>query len=137
MAKKIRRIAFITIVAIFMGLFPKAKVGKLDAAPSRKFIRNGLASFYSKRSPGIKPRTANNEIFDDNALTCAMWGVAFDRMVKVTNLENGKSIVVRVNDRGPHERFVRAGRIIDLTKLAFSLLNPTPKGLINVQVEFL
>jgi len=120
-----------------MGLFPRAKSGKLDAAPTRKFTRTGTASFYSKNSPGVKKTTANNEIFDDNALTCAMWGVQFNRMIKVTNLANGRSITVRVNDRGPHERFVRAGRIVDLTEKAFALLSPTQKGLISVQVEFL
>jgi len=137
MTKKIKRITFITILVILMSLFPRAKAGKLDAAPTGKFTRNGTASFYSKSSPGIRQTTANNETFDDNALTCAMWGVAFDRMIKVTNLENGKSIIVRVNDRGPHERFVRAGRIVDLTERAFALLSPTQKGIINVQVEFL
>ena len=118
-------------------MFPRSGNERLSAAPSIKYTRIGKASWYSKKSPGINKRTASNELFDDQDLTCAMWGVSFNRLIKVTNLDNGKSIVVRVNDRGPHKRYVHAGRIIDLTKAAFKKLSPTPKGLINVQVEFL
>ena len=105
--------------------------------PSVNFKRTGKASWYSRRDPGVNRKTANNENFNDETMTCAMWGVAFDRKIKVTNLENGKSIIVRVNDRGPGERYVRKGRIIDLTKKAFNSLGHTKKGLIHVEVEFL
>lgn len=100
-------------------------------------VRLGKASWYSERSPGINKRTANNEYFDDSDLTCAIWGVEFNQKIKVTNLNNGKSIVVRVNDRGPHKRYVRRGRIIDLTKGAFAQISTLRKGLINVEIEFL
>ena len=103
----------------------------------KKSVRRGKASWYSKRDRGIKKRTANNEIFDDQDMTCAMWGVAFNQRLKVTNLENGKSIVVRVNDRGPHKRYVRKGRVLDLTKRAFSKIASIKKGLINIEIEFL
>lgn len=100
-------------------------------------VRMGLASWYSRKSPGIKKHTASNEVFDDRAMTCAIWGVPFDQKVKVTNLENGRSVILRVNDRGPHTRYVRKGRIIDLTKTAFHQIADTKKGLIKVSVEFL
>lgn len=102
-----------------------------------KAISTGLASWYSKESPGINTHTANNEIFDDTELTAAMWDVPFNQKIKVTNLKNGKSVVVRVNDRGPHKRFVGKGRIIDLSKRAFSDIAPLHQGLTPIQLEFL
>lgn len=99
------------------------------------FPVKGLSSWYSRNDPGINKRTANNEIFNDQAMTCAMWGVRFGQRLKVTNLENGKHVVARVNDRGPHDRFLREGRVIDLTKAAFRKISPTKKGLIKVRVE--
>ncbi|MBI5150349.1 MAG: septal ring lytic transglycosylase RlpA family protein [Candidatus Omnitrophica bacterium] len=105
--------------------------------PSLKALQSGRASWYSRYSPGINKRTANNEIFNDQALTAAMWDVPFNQLVKVTNLDNGKSVVVRVNDRGPHKRFVRRGRVIDLSRQAFLQIAPPRKGLINVQIELL
>jgi rare lipoprotein A len=101
-------------------------------------VRTGMASWYSRQSPGINTHTANNEIFDDTDLTAAMWDVPFDQLVKVTNLENGSSVVVRVNDRGPHKRFVEGERrIIDLSKQAFSTIASLDKGLIRIQLELL
>ena len=97
----------------------------------------GLASWYSRHDPGIRLRTANNERFDDTQLTAAMWGVPFHKKVRVTNLENGRSVVVRINDRGPHPRYVRRGRVIDMTKAAFSRIADPKKGLVRVALEFL
>ena len=99
--------------------------------------RYGQASWYSQKSPGVKKRTANNEIFNDQALTAAMWGVPFNQKVRVTNIDNGKSVIVRINDRGPHKRYHRKGRIIDLTRVAFTRLAHPKKGLVNVRVELL
>lgn len=110
---------------------------KPPAAVVPKVIRYGKASWYSENDPGINLRTANNEIFDDEGLTCAMWGVPFNQQIRITNLDNGKSITVRVNDRGPHKRFVRRGRIIDLTKTAFRQISTLKRGLINIQIELL
>lgn len=138
MVKKARKIAYTTFLAMIMSLMPISKAHRYaEPLPSHSIIKEGKASWYSRKSPGINKRTANNEIFDDEALTCAMWGVSFHQKVRVTNLANGKSIVVRVNDRGPHRRYVHRGRIIDLTERAFRELSPTAKGLIKVQVEFL
>jgi len=100
-------------------------------------IKIGIASWYSKQDPGIRKHTANNEIFDDTELTAAMWDVPFNQKIKVTNLDNGLSVIVRVNDRGPHRRLVRQGRIIDLSKQAFSNIASLGKGLIDIQLEFL
>lgn len=132
-----KKMAALVTIAIIIGIFPRFDSNRISAAPSIRYTRVGKASWYSRQDPGINKHTANNEIFDDTDLTCAIWGVAFNRHIRVTNLDNGKSIIVRVNDRGPHQRFVRTGRIIDLTKAAFSRLGATKKGLINVEIEFL
>jgi len=100
-------------------------------------ILTGMASWYSKESPGIRKTTANMEIFDDTDFTCAMWDVPFNQRLRVTNLENGRSVIVRVNDRGPHKRFVETGRVIDLSKRAFQEIAGLKQGLITVKVEFL
>ncbi len=103
----------------------------------QRSIKVGLASWYSETDPGILKHTANMEIFDDTGLTAAMWDVAFNQKIRVTNLENGLSVIVRVNDRGPHRRLVRQGRIIDLSKQAFLNIASLDKGLIDIQLEFL
>jgi rare lipoprotein A len=74
------------------------------------------------------------EIFDDSQLTCAMWDLPFNTILKVTNLENGRSVLVRVNDRGPARRL---NRPIDLTKEAFSRIAELDKGLTDVSVEIM
>jgi len=81
--------------------------------------------------------TASGEHFNENDLTCAMWGVKFGTLVKVTNLANGKSVIVRVNDRGPSRRLAKQGRKIDLAKGAFLRLASLKKGVIKVKVEVL
>jgi rare lipoprotein A len=97
--------------------------------------RTGLASWYWEFSPGINKTTANMEIFDSSKLTCAAWDFPFNTILKVTNLDNEKSILVRVNDRGPAKRLVREGRIIDLSKGAFERIADPGDGLIRVRVE--
>jgi len=103
----------------------------------QKNVKTGRASWYSQTDPGINKHTANMEIFDDTGLTAAMWEVPFNQMVKVTNLDNGKSVIVRINDRGPHRRFVQRGRIIDLSKQAFASIASLERGLIPIQLELL
>ncbi|MEW5894249.1 MAG: septal ring lytic transglycosylase RlpA family protein [Candidatus Omnitrophota bacterium] len=99
------------------------------------FPVHGFASWYSREDPGVGKFTANREKFDDSAMTCAAWGVPFGTHLKVTNKSNGRYVIVRVNDRGPHRRLVRKGRVIDLTKSAFRKIGSTKKGLIRVKVE--
>lgn len=91
----------------------------------------GLASWYSESDPHINDRTANNEMFDDQALTCASWDYDFGEKLLVINALNGKSVVCRVNDRGPGKRLRRK---IDLTKAAFKKIANPKRGLIPVTV---
>ena len=141
--KLANRFWFIPLIMILAGLlFLTQSDASLPATnavekPAVRYTMDGIASWYSKQSPGIRKHTANNEVFDDTAMTCAMWGAGFNQMVRVTNKANGKSVVVRVNDRGPHARFVREGRIIDLTRAAFSKIAHPKYGLIEIQLEFL
>ena len=127
----------IIILSFLVGILLPPETKNLTAAPSLNYTQLGKASWYSRKSSGINRHTANNEIFNDQDMTCAMWGVSFNRLVRVTNLTNGKSIVVRVNDRGPHRRFLKKGRVIDLTLEAFSRLEDHKNGLIDVEIELL
>jgi rare lipoprotein A len=94
-----------------------------------QYRESGIASWYGPGFDGKK--TANGETFDQNALTAAHRTLPLPSMVQVTNLENGRSIKVRVNDRGPFAH----GRIIDLSKKAAELLGFANKGTAKVQVE--
>lgn len=89
----------------------------------------GKASFYADKYHGRL--TASGEKFDQQAMTAAHKKLPFNSMVKVTNTANNRSVVVRVNDRGP---FIR-GRIIDLTQHAFEKLAEPSAGVINVTIE--
>lgn len=81
--------------------------------------------------------TASGERFDENDLTCAMRRRDWGTMIKVTNLANGKSVIVRLNDFGPNKKLHDQGRIIDLSKGAFEKIASLKQGVINVKVEVL
>ncbi len=100
-------------------------------ASSKDFKQKGIASWYGAAFHGKK--TANGEIYDMHDITAAHKTLPLDTYVKVDNLENGKSIVVRVNDRGP---FVR-GRIIDLSFAAAKKLGIVEKGTAKVKIKAL
>lgn len=91
----------------------------------------GVASYYSHPFHGR--RTANGEIFNKYHLTAAHRRLPFGTKVEVKNLKNGRSVVVRINDRGPYIR----GRIIDLSWEAARRLDILEKGLVKVQLKYL
>ena len=97
------------------------------------YSEKGIASWYGYETRNKKGghMTANGEVFDPEGLNAAHKYLPLPTYVKVTNLENGKSIIVRVNDRGP---FV-AGRIIDLSAGAAKKLGYYNKGTAKVLVE--
>jgi len=82
-------------------------------------------SYYGGIFHGRK--TANGETYDKNALTAAHKTLPFGTRLRVTNTENGKSVVVRINDRGPYV----AGRSLDLSEGAFKQIAPLSKGVLN------
>lgn len=89
----------------------------------------GIASWYGGKFHGRK--TANGEIYDQNALTAAHRSLPFGTRLEVTNLANGRTVVVSVNDRGP---FID-GRIIDLSRRAAADLGFLKSGLANVRIQ--
>jgi rare lipoprotein A len=89
----------------------------------------GQASYYGNEFHGRK--TANGERFDQGKLTAAHRTLPFGTRVKVTNTQNGKTVVVRVNDRGP---FVK-GRIIDLSSSAFKNIASLNAGVVPVRIQ--
>lgn len=93
------------------------------------YSQRGIASWYG---PGFDGRrTANGEVYDKDRLTAAHRTLPLPSMVRVTNLENGRRIEVRVNDRGPFA----PGRIIDVSERAAELLGFKAAGTAKVQVE--
>ena len=89
----------------------------------------GLASYYGRAHDGR--RTASGEVFDMHAMTAAHPTLPFGTQVRVTNLGNGRRVVVRINDRGPH----KGKRIIDLSYGAARELGLVGAGVGRVRVE--
>ena len=95
---------------------------EIEAAPSARFLGRGNASYYGKKFHGR--RTANGESFDMNALTAAHRTLPFGTLVQVTNPSNGKSVTVRINDRGPFH----GNRVIDVSRAAATQLGLIARG---------
>lgn len=94
-------------------------------------VETGIASWYGPGFHGKK--TANGETFDTGELTAAHRTLQMPSLVRVTNLENGRSVIVRVNDRGPFSR----GRVIDVSQRAAELLGFKNQGTAKVKLELL
>ncbi|HRE40837.1 MAG TPA: septal ring lytic transglycosylase RlpA family protein [Ignavibacteria bacterium] len=111
---------------------PISSLNEIVAKPSNDkigFTQQGIASWYG---PGFQGRkTANGERFNTHDLTAAHKTLPFNSMVKVTNLETGKSVIVKINDRGPYIK----GRIIDLSHAAKTEIGMG--GLADVMIEVL
>ncbi|GHA19216.1 septal ring lytic transglycosylase RlpA family protein [Oceanisphaera arctica] len=108
-----------------------SSIPTLPVAPTTTPVAGvqGMASYYGARHHGRK--TASGERFNQNALTAAHRTLPFGTRVRVTNLNNQKSVVVRINDRGPYAK----GRIIDLSAEAARELNMIRAGVAKVRVE--
>ena len=90
----------------------------------------GIASYYHNKFNGRK--TASGEVFSNNKLTAAHRTYPFGTYLKVTNVVNGKSVVVKVNDRGPFTK----GKELDLSRKAFMDITDNPnKGNLQVNIE--
>ncbi|NWA23364.1 septal ring lytic transglycosylase RlpA family protein [Pseudomonas gingeri] len=97
----------------------------------RGYDETGMASYYGAQHQG--KRTASGEPFDPHAMTAAHRQLPFGTRVKVTNLANDKSVIVRINDRGPHTR----GRLIDLSREAAAQLGMLQNGTARVRIQSL
>lgn len=120
---------------------PRSRIGNRSYAVMGKryhvrdsaegYVEEGMASFYGSKFHGRK--TSNHEVYDMYAFSAAHKTLPLPSYVRVTNLANGKSVVVRVNDRGPFH----AGRIIDLSYAAATKLGFTRQGTARVEVRAL
>lgn len=97
---------------------------------SPKISEKGIASYYADKFKGRK--TANGETFRQSKMTAAHKTLPFGTKVKVKNLKNGRTVRVRINDRGP---FVK-GRIIDLSKKAARRLGMVNDGISEVEIKY-
>jgi rare lipoprotein A len=102
-----------------------------QAGDSRSLVGEGMASYYASEFAGS--RTASGERFDPGAMTAAHRTLAFNTRVAVTNLANGKEVVVRINDRGPWGK----GRIIDISHAAARQIGMDRSGTARVKLELL
>ncbi|MGH8563670.1 MAG: septal ring lytic transglycosylase RlpA family protein [Gammaproteobacteria bacterium] len=114
------------LVSLSLGL-AAVKSARAHKAPA--FEQVGTASWYGPRLHGKK--TANGEVFNQNKLTAAHRTLPLGTTVEVTNVTNGKSVAVKINDRGP---FVN-GRVIDVSRAAAIRLGMKEAGLARVQIE--
>jgi len=102
-------------------------VGFVACAPAATQV--GIASYYHRSFHGRK--TASGEPYDKRRYTAAHKRLAFGTKVRVTSLATGRSVLVRINDRGPHVK----GRIIDLSRRAARDLGMLKTGLLRVRLE--
>jgi rare lipoprotein A len=118
---------------------PQYAVGAPYRIKGRRYVpranpnyeRTGVASWYGRRFHGR--RTANGERYNMHAMTAAHPTLPLSAFVHVTNLDNGRSIVVRINDRGPFAR----GRIIDLSRAGARALGFEERGTARVRVAII
>lgn len=114
---------------------PEDESGILDRLNSvasntvKKFTQSGMASWYGRQFHGRK--TASGETFDMNALTAAHRSLPLNCYIRVTNKSNGKSVVVKVNDRGPFH----GSRVLDLSYGAAKAIGLAGSGVGNVTIE--
>jgi rare lipoprotein A (peptidoglycan hydrolase) len=109
-----------------------AVADSLKINPPEENSRTGIASFYSRSFEGSK--TATGEIYHNNRLSAASNDFDLHTWVRVTNLNNNKSVVLRINDR-MHPKMQQKGRVIDLSRVAAHKLDMLRSGLANVKVE--
>jgi len=104
----------------------------------------GFSTWYSRKScrhegtGGKNILMANGKLLDDSAMTCAIWNIPFGRKLRVRNLDNGRTVIVTVTDRGPGKRSRSRGVIVDLTEAAMRELageEGIKQGRVRVELE--
>jgi rare lipoprotein A len=126
-------VAVLAAAAVLTGLLAASPTGQGPQFPDTvpEWIQQGRVSWYG---PGFHGRrTANGEVFDTHSLTMAHRSLPMGTNVRVTNLENGRSVVLRVNDRGPYVR----GRVADLSHAAAERLGFVDDGVVPARIELL
>ncbi len=102
-----------------------------EAASSLVFVQSGVASWYGREQQG--KLTADGEVFDRHDLTAASRHLPFNSIVRVTNEKNGRSVQVRINDRGPFAK----NRVLDLSEAAANRLDMKASGTAPVKIEMI
>lgn len=121
---------FTTISITFLTTLLGCSTVQYKSAPHLiGYTEDGRASYYSMKFQFRS--TSSGERFNQLALTAAHRTLPFGTIVRVTNLKNHQSVVVKINDRGP---FID-GRIIDLSRYAFSKIGNTDSGILDVKIE--
>lgn len=123
------RLVLTAILVLLAGCASPPPAAPPPAAGTPVYRAEGQASWYGQRHHGR--RTASGERFDQHALTAAHRSLPFGSRAKVTHLRSQRSVVVRINDRGPYGR----GRIIDLSRAAAERLGMLRSGVAPVRVE--
>lgn len=111
----------------------KVKDKKYNPATDIKYNKVGMASWYGSRGGFHGKKTANGDKYDKNVLTAASPTLPMPSLVKVTNLGNNKSLIIRVNDRGPFSK----NRILDVSEQAAKILGFKDQGTAKVRVQYL
>lgn len=125
------------LLAVLVGIAGAQTASPVDhihsrpAAHRHHWYEFGIASWYGKFFQGRT--TASGEPYNQNAMTCAQRTLPLGSLLRVTNLRNNRSVVVRVNDRGP----VPQDRVIDLSRAAAERLGFSQKGLAPVKIELI
>ena len=124
-------ISLVAILAAMLLALPAGAEPNFDRASQAGPFQVGTGSWYG---PGFHGKvTANGEIFDQNKLTAAHRTLPLPSTIAVTNLANNRSLILRVNDRGPYIE----GRIVDVSKRAAQILGFEKEGLATLQLEVL
>jgi rare lipoprotein A len=126
-SSKLALAALLTALALPVAAQTESKAP--PAASAGSGAETGKLAWYGKKFAGRK--TASGERYNPNALTTAHNTLPFGTKVKVTNLANNKSVVVRVNDRGPHD----GSRLGDVSAAAAKRLGMTKAGVIDARLE--
>jgi rare lipoprotein A len=122
--------ALVVLGVAVLSLLAQARPASSGAVPR---VQLGLASFYG---PGFHgERTASGEIFNQWEMVAAHRTLPLGSRVRVTNLENGRQVTLRVNDRGPYGRNFRKGTIVDVSLGAARRLGFIRDGIVRVRLE--
>jgi len=119
----------ILLLILFIGMNLECASSCCMGSTPSGYVQYGAASYYGNEFHGKK--TASGEVYDKTKFTCAHRELPFGTRVRVTNLSNKKSVIVRVNDRGP---FIK-GRIVDLSFAAAREIVMIKEGIIKVKIE--
>jgi rare lipoprotein A len=134
--RRVRLLACTAIAVAFACAHPETRrepppTTRAPEAPRHARVERGLASYYGGEFEGR--RTASGAIYRGRRMTCAHRTLPFGTVLRVTDVETRKSVVVEVNDRGPYAR----GRVVDLSMAAARRLGILDRGVARVTVEVL